>query len=396
MCTLRAAIEEANSDPANDPISFNIPAGTDPGCVAATGVCTIAPASPLPAITAAVSILGFTQPGVAANTNPITQASNASLKIVLNGASAGATNGLTIDYSPVDISIIEGLVINSFASDGIEIQNADGAIVRGNYIGTDALGSTDLGNSGHGVNVVGGAALNANIGGISNSNRNVISGNQLSGIALTGSGHQVRGNFIGVSATGVADLGNGFDGITASGAGNSCIGASTTGICTPSVAARNVISGNGSDGIDLQGAGATNNRIVGNYIGLQVDGVSALGNTSQGIQIVNSASNNTIGVLGAGNRIAFNGGAGVFIDTGSTGSPIRANSIHSNGGGVTTLGIELFPLGVTANDTGDGDTGANNLQNFPVLASAVKKGSSTLIAGSINSTAGATLTWISS
>src|SRR6185369_5300590 len=82
----------------------------------------------------------------------------------------------------------------------------------------------------------------------------------------------------------------------------------------------------------------------------------------------------------AGNRISFNGGPGVSVSFG-TGNSIIANSIFSNGG----LGIDLSNLGVTPNDSVDADTGAHNLQNFPLLTSVSSNGSSTTIQGTLNS-----------
>ena len=66
-----------------------------------------------------------------------------------------------------------------------------------------------------------------------------------------------------------------------------------------------------------------------------------------------------------------------------TNNAIVRNSIHSN----TLFGINLGTAGVTANDSGDGDGGANNLQNFPVLTGAVTTGTQITITGSLNSTA---------
>ena len=71
------------------------------------------------------------------------------------------------------------------------------------------------------------------------------------------------------------------------------------------------------------------------------------------------------------------------IESGA-GNAILANSIFSNAG----LGIHLGTDDVvTANDLGDGDTGANNLQNFPVLTSATIGATTTTIQGTLNSTA---------
>src|SRR5206468_1666339 len=99
--------------------------------------------------------------------------------------------------------------------------------------------------------------------------------------------------------------------------------------------------------------------------------------------IIGSASNNTIGGPGTGgNSIAFNKGPGVLVSSG-TGNVISSNSITAN----TGLGIDLGALGVTANDPNDGDTGPNNLQNYPVLASAILNAGTTAVVGTLNSTA---------
>ena len=65
---------------------------------------------------------------------------------------------------------------------------------------------------------------------------------------------------------------------------------------------------------------------------------------------------------------------------------MRGNSIHDN----AKLGIDLGSDGVTANDLCDPDSGANNLQNFPVISSVVYGASSTTVTGLLNSTANTT------
>ncbi|MEG4202680.1 S8 family serine peptidase [Microcoleus sp. Pol7_A1] len=197
------------------------------------------------------------------------------------------------------------------------------------------------------------------------------------GIRLIGNGGNiVEGNFIGTDVTGTQDLGNGYSGISVW-TPNNIIGGKT-------VKSRNIISGNDNVGIYITESNANNNLIQGNYIGSDVTGTKDLGNTNNGVAILD-ASNNTIGgtTIEAGNLIFGNGKNGVFINgSGSTGNAILSNSISGNDG----LGIGLGANGLTVNDLRDGDTGINNLQNFPELTSAISSGGNTTIKGKINST----------
>ncbi len=137
----------------------------------------------------------------------------------------------------------------------------------------------------------------------------------------------------------------------------------------------------GGNGILLTGGGG--NLIQGNYLGTDVTGTVALGNALDGLHLDNSAGNQIGDTTAAeANVIASNGvsGIAVFGDA-STGNKIRGNAIFANGG----LGIDLGAAGVTANDVGDGDTGANGLRNYPVLNWAVTSGGQTTIVGALDS-----------
>ena len=152
---------------------------------------------------------------------------------------------------------------------------------------------------------------------------------------------------------------------------------------------RNVISGNDGDGVIIAdgadpGLNATGNIVQGNYIGVAVDGTTALGNSEHGVHIT-TVDDNLIGGtdVGAGNLIANNAWAGVQIQNASaTGISILGNEMYSNGG----FGIDLGSDNLTPNDVGDGDSGANNLQNFAVLTSAGTDGNTIAVAGSLNTT----------
>ena len=251
-----------------------------------------------------------------------------------------------------------------------------GNVIAGNYIGIDVTGTSALGNGIHGVVI---SAPSNTIGGTTAGARNVIFGNNQAGIRIvSATGNIVQGNFIGTDAAGTVVLGNGTGqdarGVYLSNASGNIIGGTGAG-------AGNLISGHNNSGVFILGSGATENWVQGNFIGTDVTGTSALGNVN-GVFITFDASDNTIGgtASGAGNTIAFNAN-GVFVISG-TGNAILSNSIFSN----TAMGfdLELTSQGVTPNDAKDDDTGANNLQNFPVLVSATSGG--TTIKGTLNST----------
>ncbi|MFT5525213.1 MAG: putative delta-60 repeat protein, partial [Pirellulaceae bacterium] len=326
-------------------------------------------AAGLPDIGDAVIIDGSTEPDFV--NSPV---------IVLDGSLTGAgVDGMTLADGS-DGSTIRSLVINNFGGDGIQVDvGADGNTIAGNYIGTDVSGSIDLGNSLNGVNV--GSSSNL-IGGLTSLDHNVISGNNSNGVSFAGtaSNNVMVGNFVGLDATGSAALSNFNIGIEFSGtASNNTIGGRTA-------AQRNIISGN-PGGVLLNGVGVTGNTISGNYIGTDVTGTAAIGGMNVGISMRTGVNGNTIGgvAVGAGNLIAYSAGDGIsFHVDAADNNAILQNVIHSN----TDLGIDLANDGVTANDSGDVDTGANDLQNFPILTSVDTDGAGVIrIEGTLNSTA---------
>ena len=255
----------------------------------------------------------------------------------------------------------------------IYLGSATGNTVQGNLIGTDVTGIVAIGN-GTGVFIERGSNT---IGGTVPGAGNVISGNTMEGIHIYGkstTGNLVQGNLIGTEITGTASIGN-RNGVMIHYTSGHIIGGTMP-------IAGNVISGNNNVGVLIYNA--SENLIQGNSIGTDVTGTLSNGNSGNGVETDGWSGNNAIGGTTnvAGNIIAFNGGDGVSVTYPfDIGNAILSNSIFSNAG----LGIDLSPDGVTPNDVGDADTGANNLQNFPILTSSTS-GSSTTIEGTLNST----------
>jgi CSLREA domain-containing protein len=255
--------------------------------------------------------------------------------IELDGSGAGnGVNGLTITAGS---STVKGLAIYDFTNHGILLETGDGNTLQGNYIGTDASGTASgKGNDHNGVSVNG--PDNNLIGGSASGDENVISGNGVSGVRLESTeGTRVHGNLIGTDKSGTADLGNSSTGVLLNNAFSCTVGGTALG-------AGNVIAFNGSD-FDEDGDGVLD------------DGA--------GVVVLSNADNDILS-----NSIFSNIGLGIDLDDGSG-----------------------FPLnGLTPNDPGDGDFGANSLQNFPVLTSATRSGGMATIKGKLNSAGGQTFT----
>lgn len=329
--SLREAIIAANSTPGTQTISFGI-FGTAP--------FTINVNSELPEITEPVTIDGTTQPGFAGT--PIIELRSAS----------GFQNGLRITGGG---STVKGLVINGFGS-AITLRTGGGNTIQGNRIGTNVAGSAALQNL-NGIIITGGSSNNL-IGGANAGARNLISGN-VNGIEIqqTSSNNTIQNNFIGTNAAGTAAIGNINQGIRLRGSSNTIAG--------------NVISGNLSGGVIIGGSiasggssGTQNNIVQNNLIGLNADGTAPIFNIGHGILIFEAQSRR--------NRLSANR---IF---GNTGMGIKISNTFS-----TSTAVLL-------NDPQDADTGANDLQNYPVLNSFTLSSNAVLASGSLNSTPSST------
>ena len=250
-------------------------------------------------------------------------------------------------------------------------------------------------------------------------------------------GVTIAGSWLGTDGSGVTSMGNTNDGLGVFGAG-----ATIGGIGSDD---RNVIVNNLNEGINIAGASASGNFVLGNYIGLEPDGSTGQGNGDVGIAIVAGGGGNTIGgttpaarnvismnfegieissannivrgnyigtdaggtldrgqtdsdsvqILSGGNNNVIGGTA---ADTGNliaftksgrhgvsvqagTGNAVLGNSTHSN----TGLGIELGNNGVTVNDGAKSGGQPNLLMDYPVFTTASLSGTTLTLAGYVGS-----------
>ena len=338
--TLRQAILDANASPGADTIDFDI---------SGDGVHTIAPLSPLPAITDPVAIDGYSQPG--AGTNTATTGDNAVLEIELSASACACAFNPAL-YLSAGPSSVRGLVIDGSWNAGVWLEGSDGSTIAGDVIGLTPAGAP-AGMAGNGV-VVSGSANNI-VGGPDPADRNIVDENGTgfagtSGIAVGGvgaTGNTIENDYVGVDATGTAALGNPGTGV---------------GISAPGALLEDsVISGNGGDGVDITGYGG--DVVRGNMIGADVTGHAALGNGGIGVALSGGATSNTIGGTDASARnvIVANGSLGVSLTSGdavSQNDVVEGNYIGTDGS--HDLGNNLDGISVNGGQ-GLGDVFAHNV-----------------------------------
>jgi len=397
ICSLREAITAANTNLSSGAAAGECGAGEAGADTINFGTSgTIQPQSPLPTITTPIHINGYSAPGASKNTLPLFGGTNAVLTVIIDATLAGNSPTLQVFGISAAGSTIEGLVLNNSGSEvcctqnGILVQSVSGATttLRGNFVGTNAPGTTGQGNNNQAIFIDG--SSNVVVGTESEGNPaydpgalNLISGNLSVGMLIRGSTSiRIRGNFIGTNASGTASLQNNAYGILFQNQGSTQI-------------VENLVSGNLLTGIAISPS-SSSIEIRRNRIGTNAAGTGALANMDRGITVHDG---NTQNVDINENLVAFNSFGGIsvgYFNPADTVSGIRmsANRVFSNSGGVPE--IDLFTpggiLGVTANDEDDPDTGPNALQNFPVITQATANGTQVTVGFNFNSVPSRTYT----
>lgn len=258
------------------------------------------------------------------------------------------------------------------------------------------------------------------------------------------SGSVIEGTFLGTDVTGTVAKRNNV-GLRILNSQNNSIGG-------PTPSSRNILSGNSYHGVNIQGWGSTNNRVLGNYVGVDASGLKALGNGANGVDIWDNTTNNVIGgTLAAERNIISANGTGVVITYGARGNVVQGNFIGTAANGATLLGnrvavriseqnrdtsknliggtadgagniiagngsaivifgdgtqnnsvlgnsihdngglgIDIGVTGVNLNDANDADAGPNGLQNYPTVNSATTGPAGVAVAGNLVSVANST------
>ena len=380
--TLRKCIRLANLNPGLDNINFNLPGA---------GPYIITTAAPVLAVTSPLFLDGFSQPGASPGNLLVQLTAGSGLDLLqfnlnsdgstiqgmniygpgctairatnssghtiignylgtnLAGTAAGSTPVMQncINLSGATNCVIGGTggvatrnIISGSTQRGIYLQNlSHGAVIQGNYIGTNVLGTVAI------PNVNGIEVNNSNtplIGGASYNAKNIIAGNTTNGILIaTCSAPVIKGNFVGIGKNGTTAIPNGQHGVFLQTSSSSVV---IGGLAT---AERNIISGNGQRAISVTNANGL--TIQNNYIGLDSTGMLLVANGQNGMEI-NSCTNILIGgsTYSAKNIVCGSINAhGIYMNACNTSIVVKGNFIGVAKDGITAYGNKNNGLQIT-------------------------------------------------
>ncbi len=360
--SLRQALLDANANPNHTLVRFSMP-----GVCGSQGILLL---GALPDISTAVTIDGYTQSAAQPNTS--SSAFNAQVCVGLTQIGGSPVGLRAVDGGSL---VVRGLWFGNFTGSGaaaIRIAGGSEHVIEGNQFSGALPNGTSVGQNR--VNVLVSGGNDTLIGGSAIGQRNLISNAEFQGVAVSGAGLGagvvVQNNLIGTNAARTATAGNGGAGVSVSTSG----GVEILG---------NVINGNDGGGVSI-GNGSFGVVVRDNEIGRALQGNAGHGVYVGGGSFSVIVGGSSEGVDAGGNWISYNSGAGVRVFDGDA-VRVRGNVLWNN----MQLGIDLGTAGVTANDAGDGDTGANDLQNFPVLGAASVLGGNLSVSGSLDSGANA-------
>lgn len=346
----------------------------------------------LPPIIQRVHINGYSQEGA----QKATLVSSAIFRINLDGQDAdGDCDGpgpLPANNTPDgfrimqggDGTIIEGIAINRYLGDGIEIRGASNVIIRGNIIGLNVEGATDSGNNGNGIIIrpqafaANGAgsgddtlpsnATGTTVGGTTPADRNIIAGNTVHGVYIapltshlsvdyTANNTLIVGNYIGLDINGSSDasnIGTHQYGVYVDNASGTQIGSITGAVDGQCRGGCNVISGNDQSGVIITGLLHGGNSVVNNFIGLNAAGTGRVPNGKSGVIIAGGGFTNIIGGTAPGSRNVITGNTDYGIVLQAAGSFRQGGTIVGNYIGTNPAGTGLV---TTASITGNAKGG---------------------------------------
>ena len=269
-------------------------------------------------------------------------------------ASALATQGTGILSNASSNLMLSNCVVSGNSQVGINItNNSNDCVIYGCRVGINNSGTAAIINGSEGISIQT-SSLRVIIGGALASQRNIIAGNSLNGIMLTGSSNNatITNNYIGTNKLGNVAISNASNGININGSNSTII-------------QNNIISGNTFNGIEIQNSSLTN-TISGNTIGVNATGIVALANNSNGIYIHQGSNGNSI----TNNVISGNNGHGLYIDN-TNNFTITANKIGTTsangalGNGVFGIFFQnnCDAIRIGGNTTSLGNIISANLQN---------------------------------